>query len=259
MSAMSAMSADAVATLAPGGRLRAAINLGNPLLARRDGQARPEGVSIDLAEELARQLGVGLDLVVLDTAGAAVAAVSGNGAGEAAATADVGFFAVDPARGATIAFTAPYLLIEGSYLVRSDSPLQANEEVDRPGRRVVVGQASAYDLYLSRSLQHAAIVRAPSSQEVVATFMAQNADVAAGVRQQLEADAAGETGLRLLDGCFMTISQAMGVARGRGPLAQQALHAFVEAMKSSGFMAAALARHAVKGAALAPAAPWPPA
>jgi len=254
------MISDLATLFAPGGTLRAAINLGNPLLARRSGTGSAEGVSVDLAAELARRLGVGLELVVLDTAGAAVAAVTADdGDSEAAAAADVGFFAIDPLRGAAIAFTAPYLLIEGSYLVRSDSPLQANEEVDRPGQRVVVGQASAYDLYLTRSLRHAAIVRAPSSQEVVATFLAQGVEVAAGVRQQLEQDAAQHDGLRLLAGRFMTISQAMGVARSRGAMAQQYLHEFVEAMKASGFVAAALARHQVSGAALAPAqaALWP--
>jgi polar amino acid transport system substrate-binding protein len=168
--------------------------------------------------------------------------------------ADIGFFAVDPLRGAGIRFTAPYVLIEGSYLVRDGSPIRANDEVDRAGVVVVVGQGSAYDLYLSRELKQAAILRAPTSPAVVDTFIAQRADVAAGVKQQLQADAARIGGLRLLDGRFMVIQQAMGTPKARDAAVAAYLAEFVEAMKASGFVAAALARHGVAGATVAPAA-----
>jgi polar amino acid transport system substrate-binding protein len=231
--------------LAPTGRLRAAINLGNPILAHALADGGAGGVSVDLAREFARRLGVALDLVVVDTAGKSVDAV-------ATERADVGFFAIDPARGADIAFTAPYVLIEGSYLVKDGSPIRANEDVDRAAHRVVVGQGSAYDLFLTRSLQQAQIVRAPSSPAVVATFLEQGADVAAGVRQQLEADARGRAGLRLLDGRFMVIRQAMGVPKSRGEQAAATLAAFVEEMKANGFVAEALKRHGIEGASVAP-------
>src|SRR5690606_707822 len=168
----------------------------------------PAGVSIDLAREFARRLGVELELVVFDTAGKSVDAVT-------AEEADIGFFAVDPVRGAGIAFTAPYVLIEGAYLVKDDSPLQSNDEVDQAAHRVAVGKGSAYDLYLTRELKHAEIVRAPSSPAVVDTFLEQGLEVAAGVRQQLEADARRVGGLRLLPGRFMVIRQAMGLPKGR--------------------------------------------
>ena len=242
--------ADIVASFAPTGRLRASINLGNPLLAGTDpASGMPRGVSVDLAQALATRLGLALDLVAFDTAAKSVQAV-GDGA------ADVGFFAVDPARGASIAFTAPYLLIEGCYLVRDASPLRANDEVDRPGRTVVVGQGSAYDLYLTRELKHATLVRAPSSPAVVPTFVASSADVAAGVKQQIEADAQRLGGLRLLPGRFMVIRQAMGLPKARGPAAAAYLAGFVESMKAGGFVAEALARHGVQGASVAP--PEPP-
>jgi len=238
----------AVAALAPGGRLRACINLGNPVLARRGTDADlPTGVSVDLASELARQLRVGLELVVVDAALRAVQTV-------AAGDADIGFFAVDPLRAARIHFSAPYLLIEGAYLVRADSPLTDDTEVDRTGARVVVGRGSAYDLYLSRELKAAQLLRVPTSQEVVDRFVAERADVAAGVRQQLQADAVRLGGLRLLPGRFMRIEQAMGVAAARGAAAQARLDAFVEWAKAGGFVAAALARHGIAGAAVAPPA-----
>src|SRR5262249_5658780 len=163
----------------PTGKLRAAINLGNPILAGKDTSGRAIGVSVDLAHELAKQLGVEPELVVLDAAGKSVEAVT-NG------RADVGFFAVDPARAASIAFTAPYVLIEGCYLVREGSPVRTNEDVDWEGMVVVVGNGSAYDLFLTRELKHATMVRAPTSPTVVETFLQRNADVAAGVKQQLE-------------------------------------------------------------------------
>jgi len=237
---------------APTGRLRASINLGNPILANRNASTGEVfGVSVDLARELAQRLGLPLELVVFDAAGKSVEAVT-------AEQADFGFFAIDPLRGQGIHFTDPYVLIEGSYMVKADSPLQHNEEVDRPGTRVTVGKGSAYDLFLTREIKQATIVRAPTSPTVVDVFIEQGLDVAAGVKQQLEADqqrfAAQCPGLRLLPGRFMVIQQAMGLPKGRGDEAAAYLRAFVEDMKATGFVAAALARHGIQGASVAPAA-----
>jgi polar amino acid transport system substrate-binding protein len=237
-----------VQSLAPTGKLRASINLGNPILAARDkASGEAVGVSVDLAHALASRLGVEAELVVVDAAGKSVDVVANE-------QADVGFFAIDPQRASSIEFTNPYVLIEGSYLVRADSPILANDDVDRPGRRVVVGKASAYDLYLSRALKQAELIRAPASPLVVDTFVNQNADVAAGVRQQLEADARRVPGLRLLAGRFMVIEQAMGLPRSRGRAAFEYLVAFVEEMKAGGFVARSLASHAIEGATVAPPA-----
>ena len=232
----------------PAGKLRASINLGNPVLAKRDpGSGAPVGVSIDLADNFAKQLGVEIEFVLFDSAGKSVEAVTRE-------QADIGFFAVDPFRGQGIAFTAPYVLIEGCYLVRQDSNIQSNEEVDCPEHRVVVGKGSAYDLFLTRELRHARIVRATTSPAVVETFVEQKIDVAAGVKQQLEAGAQRFTGLRLLPGRFMVIQQAMGLPKGRGVEAAAILGKYVEEMKASGFVAEALSRHGIQGVSVAPAA-----
>ncbi len=235
-----------VAAFAPTGALRAAINLGNPILASAVTGSEPKGVSVELARGFAERLGVPLEMVVLDAAGKSVDAVARE-------TADIGFFAIDPARGADIAFTAPYVLIEGSYLVHERSTIRSNEEVDRAGHRVVVGKGSAYDLHLTRELKCAQIVRAPTSPTVVDTFIAERAEVAAGVKQQLAADANRIAGLRLLPGRFMVIRQAMGVSKSRGANAVAVLTEYVEEMKGSGFVAASLRRYGVEGASVAPA------
>jgi len=239
---------DLLAAFAPTGALRASINLGNPILAGRAADGSACGVSVDLAQALADKLGVKLELVVVDAAGKSVDVVSNE-------QADIGFFAIDPKRGATIAFTAPYVLIEGYYLVRTESPVTTNADVDKPGIRVVVGKGSAYDLFLTRELQHAEIVRAPTSPTVVQTFLEQGAEVAAGVRQQLEADSAGNAGLRLLNERFMVIRQAMGVPKSRGERAAAFLGSFVEEMKAAGMVAKALERHGIRGATVAPEGP----
>jgi polar amino acid transport system substrate-binding protein len=241
-----AIDAERVAGFTPTGRLRASINVGNPILAAREGNTA-RGVSVDLARALAQRLGVELELLVFDTASRSVQAVSDD-------QADIGFFAIDPLRGEHIAFSAAYVLIEGSYLVRESSPIRANDEVDRPGRTVVVGKGSAYDLFLTRELRHASIARAPTSPAVVDTFIELGADVAAGVKQQLQADARRIGGLRLLEGRFMVIQQAMGMPKSRGAAAAAQLAVFVEEMKASGFVAAALEKHRIEGASVAPAA-----
>lgn len=240
------MSPTLVAEFAPQGPLRASVNLGNPVLARSHTTAdKPAGVSIDLARELARELGVAVDFVQFDTAAKSVDALN-------RALADVGFMAIDPLRAAGLHFTPAYVQIEGSYLVRRDSPIGRNGDVDQAGRRVVVGVGSAYDLYLTRTLKRAEIVRVPTSEGVVDAMLQSGTDVAAGVRQQLEADAARVAGTRLLDGRFMVIEQAMAMPKGRSAEAEGFLDAFVTRMKSSGFVARALARHGISGAVVAP-------
>ncbi|WP_319240252.1 ABC transporter substrate-binding protein [uncultured Propionivibrio sp.] len=235
--------------LAPQGRLRASINLGNPVLARRDApEAAPYGVSIDLAGALAERLGVGLDFVVFDSASQSVDAVADD-------RADIGFFAIDPKRGETIAFTDAYLHIEGWYAVRQNSPITTTAEVDQAGRRVAVGRGSAYDLFLTRELRHAEIIRAPNPQAVTPLFVEQGLDVAAGVKQQLEMDMHRIPGLRLLPERFMVIRQAMGLAQRRGADAHAFLAAFVESAKANGFVANALRRHGIDGATVAPPTP----
>ncbi len=236
-----------VQSFAPTGKLRASINLGNPILANRDSSTQqPFGVSIDLAKALAQRLGVELELLVFDTAAKSVEAVTQENA-------DIGFFAIDPLRGEGISFTAAYVLIEGAYMVRTDSSIQSNDEVDTTGNRVTVGKGSAYDLFLTRELKQAEIVRAPSSPAVVDVFLEQGLDVAAGVKQQLAADAKRLPHLRLLPGRFMVIQQAMGLPKSRGSAAANFLRAFVEDMKAARYIDDALVRHGIQGASVAPA------
>jgi len=239
--------AAAKADLAPSGTLRAAINFDNTLLASKDAvSGEPGGVSVDLARELARRLGVAFEYVPYYAAGKVVEGLQSSAW-------DVCFLAIDPVRANLISFTPPYVVIEGAYLVPKDSPIRDNADVDRPGIRVAVSTGSAYDLFLSRELKHASIVRAPTAKDVVAMFVAQKLEVAAGVRPMLEADVAAIAGLRMLPGRFMAINQAMGTPRGREAGAVY-LADFVEEMKASGFVAEALARNRIVGAAVAPPA-----
>ncbi|WNF31011.1 ABC transporter substrate-binding protein [Streptomyces sp. C11-1] len=241
------VSPDLVSTFAPDGTLRASINLGNPILAGRDAETgEPGGVSVDLAREFGRRLGVPVELVVFERAALSVDAVK-------AGRADIGFFAADPARGEGLRFTAPYVLIEGSYLVPDASPITENGQVDREGTRISVGSGSAYDLFLTRGIRRAEIVRFQGAGPALAALRAGEVEVAAGIRQLLEGEAARAVGVRVLPGRFMVIQQAMGTPEGRGTAAQELLAAFVEEMKAGGFVADALKRHGVEGATVAPA------
>jgi polar amino acid transport system substrate-binding protein len=237
----------AVAELAPSGTLRAAINFGNPILATKDPvTGGPRGVSVDLSRELARRLGVPLELVTFAAAGKVVEGVKSNAW-------DVAFVAIDPVRGTDMDQTTAYVVVEGAYLVPQASPVKVNADVDRAGVRIVVGAGSAYDLYLTRELKQAQLVRAPTSPAVVDVLVAGKYEVAAGVRQQLEADARRIPGVRLLDGRFMVINQAMALPKGR-PAGARYLGEFVESVKASGFVAEALKRNGIEGAVVAPLA-----
>jgi polar amino acid transport system substrate-binding protein len=227
--------AEVLRDLAPEGRIRAAINFGNPVLARQDPRTgQPQGVSVDLIHELGRRLGVPVELITFDAAGKVFEALKRS-------VWDVAFLAIDPVRAAEIAFTAPYVLIEGTYLVRDDSPLRSIDEFDRPGVRIAVGKGAAYDLFLTRSLRHAQILRADTSPEAIELFVNRQLEAAAGVRQPLMDFARGHAGFRVIEGCFTAIQQAMGTPRHRAA-GSAYLAGFVEEMKAGNFIAPALAR-----------------
>jgi polar amino acid transport system substrate-binding protein len=230
---------------APAGKLRASLNMGNPVLAHsHTAKEKPAGVTIDLSREFARELGVAVDFLQFDTAAKSVAALAG---GEA----DIGFMAIDPLRAETTHFTPAYVQIEGYYLVPEGSPIQTNADVDRAGTRIVMGAGSAYGLYLQRHIQHATLVQVPTSEAVVDAMLKDGLEVASGVKQGLEADARRVGGLRLLGERFMVINQAMAMPRARSAAAAAFIDDFVARMKSSGFVAASLARHAIVGATVA--------
>lgn len=243
-----AVSPNVVAELAPHGKLRVAVNFGNPVLAQKDpASGEPRGVSPDLARELGRRLGVPAEFIVFDAAGKVFEAVK---RGEI----DLVFLAIDPVRGAEIDFTGPYVQIEGVYLVPSTSPLQALGDVDRTGVRVAVARGSAYDLYLTRALKQATLVREPSGPEAMEMFARDKLEAAAGVKQAIDAFAAQRPDMRVIPGRFMVIEQAIGTPKGR-PAGARFLRGFVEEMKASGFVAAALARSGRADATVAPPAP----
>ncbi|WP_438868402.1 transporter substrate-binding domain-containing protein [Pseudomonas sp. L1(2025)] len=200
--------------LAPDGVLRAAINLGNPVLAQRGADGEPQGVSVALARALAEELGARLELITFEAAGKVFAALAED-------VWRVAFLAIEPVREQQIAFSAPYVAIKGTYLVAADSALTRVAQLDAPGKRIAVGQGAAYDLYLSRTVQHAELVRAPTSAAAVDWFIEQGLDAAAGVRDFLQTRVFAHS--RLLDDDFMTIHQAMAV-----PVAHTAAAAFVK-------------------------------
>ena len=235
---------DALKQLAPTGKLRAAINYGNGVLATK-GSDGPAGISADLSRELAKRLGVELEFVTFTAAGKAFEAAKAN-------TIDVLFVAIEPVRAAEVEFTAPYVLIEGAYMVLKSSPVREPDELDKPGVRIALGEGSAYDLYLTRTLKHASLRRtAGGCCKNIELFLSDKLDAAAGVRQPLNDYARQHDNVRVLEKPFQQIRQAMGTPKGRLAAAAY-LRTFVEEMKASGFVADALKRHNQPDAQVAP-------
>jgi len=234
--------------LTPTGTLRVGINYGNPVLATRDPDSGDLlGVAVDLAQELGTRTGLPIDLVGYDSAGKMVEALQAGGW-------DIAFLAIDPGRAEQISFTAPYLEIEGTYLVPARSPLRMIPDIDRKGVRVGISSGSAYDLFLSRSLQHAELVRAPNPNGAFELIVSGKVDVVAGVKQHLIANAAKLPGSRVLDGRFMAIQQALGIPKGHDA-GLKYLREFIEDVKASGLVAQAIAKAGISGVSIAPKAP----
>jgi polar amino acid transport system substrate-binding protein len=235
--------------LAPTGKLRAAINLGNSVLAQTDeATGKPKGITPELATELGKRLGVAVELTTFNAAGKAFDALKSGAL-------DIGFIAIEPVRAAELEFTAPYVIIEGAYMVPKDSPLKVNADVDKPGVRISVGVGSAYDLYLTRTIKNATVVRASmgGGKAMIDMFVNDKLEVAAGVKQPLLAYAKDHPEVRVMDGAFMEIQQAMATPKGRLEGAAY-LRKFVEEMKASGFVADAIKRSNQQAAVAPPAA-----
>jgi polar amino acid transport system substrate-binding protein len=230
--------------LAPSGVLRAAINLGNPVLAQGTAAA-PAGVTVDITRELGRRLGRPVELVCFGAARLSLEALTQD-------RADICFLANEPARAAEVAFTAPYVVIEGVYVVPEESALTTPADVDRDRIRVGVNQGSAYDLFLTRTLRQATLVR---GDDGLALFRDQHLEAGAGIRQAVTAFAAGHPGLRVIDERFMQIRQALGTTLTRAPGTLRFLAMTIEELKASGFIRDALLRSGQDPAAAAPPEP----
>jgi len=237
------MNENAQLELAPHGVLRAAINFGNPVLARREADGSAGGITADLARELARTLDARVAFVGFEQAGDVFAGLDTDAW-------DICFLAIEPVRAARIAFTAPYITIEGVYLVPAGSSIVRADDVDRGGTRIGVIEGSAYDLFLTRGLKHAELVRRPGPDEVRRALVEGGVDLIAGVKPALEADARVVPGSRLLPEAFMSSRQAMGTPREREAAAAY-IARFIEDAKSSGLLAQLFERNRVEGGSLA--------
>jgi polar amino acid transport system substrate-binding protein len=242
---MDNISAAVVSDLAPRGKLRVGINYGNPVLAKRDPSTGDlSGVAVDLARELGKRVNVPVELVPFESAGKMFDAVK-SGAW------DVAFLAIDAGRADQIDFTAPYIEIEGTYLVPAGSRLYTIADVDRAGVRIGISSGSAYDLFLSRSIQHAELIRAPDPNGAFQLILESKVDVVAGVKQHLMANLKKLPGSRVLDDRFMAIQQALGIVKGR-PLGAKYLREFIEDVKASGLVAQAIEKAGVRGVSVPP-------
>jgi polar amino acid transport system substrate-binding protein len=238
-----AVRADLIST----GKLRAGINFGNFILAAKDpASGEPRGVAVDLTRELATRLGVPVEIVAYETVAALVDAAK-TGAW------DIGFLGIDPARAGEIGFTAAYLEIEATYLVLAGSALRTAAEVDRAGVRVAAPARANYELFLSRNLKHAELVRAPSADAAFDLLATSQVDALAGLTQGLIGQAKKLPGSRMLEGRFMAVQQAIGVPRGR-EAGLGWVRGVVEEAKASGLVARAIERVGARGVTVAPPA-----
>lgn len=236
-------SAAARSELAPTGKLRVGINYGNFLLVTKGQNGEYSGVAVDLGRELGKRLGVPVDLVAFATAGKLADAVK-------AGAWDVAFLGNEPQRAGDIAFSPAYLEIEAGYLVPAGSSIKTIADVDKKGVRIAVAVNSAYDLYLSRSLKNATLARVQGIQGSYDIFVKDKLEVLAGLKPRLVTDAETLPGSRVLEGRFTVVQQSVGTPQGR-PAAANYLGEFAKDIKTSGFVAQAIARHAVRGVSVA--------
>ena len=229
--------------LAPTGTLRVGLNMSNFLLTATDAATgKPKGLAADLGHELGKRLGVPVELVPYPNPGAL---------GDAAKSGawDVGFLGAEPQRAKEIDFTAAYVEIEATYLVPAGSPIKTIADVDRKGVRIAISGRSAYDLYLTRELKHAELVR-DRGDDVLKRFVSEKLDAMAGLKPGLVKNQATLPGSRILDGKFTAVQQAAGTPKGR-PAGAKYLAEFIEDVKATGLVAQLIEKNNVRGLTVA--------
>ena len=238
------MSPEIIADLAPTGVLRAGINLSNFLLVTgKSAAGDPEGVSPDIAGEVAKRLGVPVKYVTFKSPGE-LADAAGSGAW------DIGLIGAEPQRAEMIAFTAAYTEIEATYLVPAGSPLKTMADIDAAGVRIAVTGRSAYGLWLDRNIKHAELVRSDTLDSAYAQFVRDGLDALAGLRPRLLSDVEKLPGARIIDGRFTAVQQAIGTPK-KNTAGAAFLRDFVEEAKASGLVARLIDKHKVRGLTVA--------
>lgn len=227
----------------PTGKLRVGLNMSNFLLTAKDAAGAPIGLAPDLGRELGKRLGVDVELVPYPNPGLLADDANKN-------KWDVGFLGAEPQRANAIDFTAAYVEIEATYLVPPGSPLKTVAEVDAKGIRIAISGKSAYDLYLTRNLTNAELIREQGADNVFKKFVEGKLDALAGLRPRLITDQGNLPGSRILDGNFTAVQQAAGTPKGR-PAAAQYLREFIEDVKASGLVARTIEKHQVRGLTVA--------
>lgn len=240
----------ALAELAPSGVLRAAINFGNPLFTARDPQTgEGAGITVDLAREFGRRLGVPVQLIPYESGGQLTAGLRTGGW-------DVAFLAFEQARTREITYSPAYAETDATYLVRADSRLRTAADVDQKGVRIAVSSKGGNDLFLSRTLLHATLVRAASPEAALQRFVSDKLDAYANLKPGLLTSMEKYPGLRVVEGRYTVIGYAAGVPKGR-EAAAKFLSAFVEEAKASGLVGRIIVKNGVRGVNVAPAVAAP--
>ena len=235
------------ADLAPTGKLRAGINYGNPLFAVRDPKTgEGSGIAVDLAREFGRRLGVPVELVGYNSGGQLTAGLKAGGW-------DVAFLAFEQGRTNEISFSAPFAETDATYLVPAGSPLRTAADVDQKGVRIAVTAKGGNELFLTRTLKHATLVRAPSPEATFKLFVADKLEAYASLKPSLLAIADKLPGSRLVEGRYTVIGYSAGVPKGRDAGAQY-LGEFIEDAKASGLVAKSIEKHGIRGLSVAPPA-----
>ena len=229
--------------LTPTGKLRVGVNLGNFLLVQRNADGSIRGIVPDLAQELARRLGVAAELRRYEKVGDVADGANRD-------EWDVAFIGAEPQRAAEIDFTAPYVEIEATYLVPAGSPIKSIAGVDRKGVRIAVAGRSAYHLWLERNIKHAALVTAEGIEGSLQLFLKDKLEVLAGLKPRLLQDCEKLPGARILEGRFTAVQQAIGTPKGR-PEGAAYLRKFAEDIKGSGLVAQLIERHGIRGLSVA--------
>jgi len=238
------ISSAARSELTPGGKLRVGLNYGNFLLVLKDGPGgEPRGIAPDLGRELGRRLGVPVEFIKYEQAGKLADAVKDG-------KCDVGFLGAEPQRANEIAFTAAYLEIPVTFLVPAGSPLRALTDVDRKGVRIAVADRSAYDLFLTRTIKNAELVRAQGIDGSYQLFVDKKLDALAGLMPRLVSDAEKLPGSRILDGQVTGVQQAIGTPKKRAAAAGF-LSEFAQDIKKSGLVKQIIDKHGVRGVTVA--------
>lgn len=231
--------------IAPTGKFRVGMNGNNGTLTIRNADGTLAGMSVDLGGFIAGKLGVPFEPVLYPNSSPFTKSFG-------AQNWDIIITGKNAVVAKLVDFSSDLFFIEYVYLAAPGAEFADVSAVDRPGVRIAVPRNASADVYLTRTLKSATLVRLDGDANDAIDFLrAGKADVYGSGINTLRPMVERLPGSKIL-GAFNIVTFSVAMRPGLSAAARVQLTRWVEEAKAAGIVQKALEQAGAKGVRVAP-------